>query len=33
MTNFYFRNEGISHKAEKYFKEELTENIDILSIF
>lgn len=32
MTNFYFRLEGISYEAEKYFKEELTENIDILTI-
>jgi len=32
MTDFYFRKEGKSYEAEKYFKEELTQNINILTI-
>jgi len=32
MTDFYFRKEGKSYEAEKYFKEELIQNINILTI-
>ncbi len=32
MTDYFFRKDGIPNEAEQYFKEALTENIDILTI-